>query len=210
MLTLRKLIWNNCFSYGEKNYIDFNETPLTQLVGINGAGKTAISLILQEVLYGKNIRNIKKQDIANNKSGKKGYYISLSFNKDDDKYLAELDRKSNLKFRLYKNDKDISSHTSLNTYKTLANIIGITDFKVFCQLIYQHSTDSLEFLTATDTNRKKFLINLLQLEKYINYHELFKDKTRILQLDINKDEGAVNTIESWVEDHKDMDFIKQD
>ena len=209
MLILKELLWSNAFSYGIDNRIKFDENPLTQLVGTNGAGKTSISLMLQEVLYGKNIKNIKKQDIANNKSGQKGYHIMLTFDKDGDEYIVELDRKSSLKFKLFKNGEDISSHTSLNTYKTLAEIIGIPDFKIFCQLIYQHSTDSLDFLTATDTNRKKFLISLLQLDKYIEYHEMFKSKARDLQLDINKDTGTVNTIQSWINNHENMDFVKQ-
>ena len=209
MLTLNYMEWGNCFSYGEDNKIDFNIEALTQLVGPNGAGKTSIALMLQEVLYGKNNKNIKKQDIANNKSGVKGYWIRLYFNKDGTDYNIYLDRKSGIKLKLYTWDEDISSHTSLNTYKTIAEIIGIADFKIFCQLIYQHSTDSLDFLTATDTNRKKFLISLLQLDKYIEYHEIFKDKARTLHLDIVKDESAVNTIESWIRNNKDVDLIKQ-
>ena len=210
MLTFKKLQWSNCFSYGESNYIDFDKEPLMQLVGINGSGKTSISLILQEILYGKNIKNIKKQDIGNNKSGKTGYYASLSFNKDGNEYLVELDRKSNLKFRLYKGEEDISSHTSLATYKTLAKLIGIDDFKIFCQLIYQHSTDSLDFLTATDTNRKRFLISLLQLDRYIELHELFKDKVRVTNSSITGKEGSIHTLEAWINKHKDMDLIRQD
>lgn len=209
MLTFKTLRWSNCFSYGENNYIDFDKETLTQLVGINGCGKTSISLILQEVLYGKNIKNIKKQDIANNKSGQSGYYATLLFNKDGDEYIVELDRKSNLKFRLYKNEMDISSHTSLNTYKTLAKIIGIDDFKIFCQLIYQHSTDSLDFLTATDTNRKRFLISLLQLDRYIELHELFKDKVRAANTSITGLTASTSLLESWINKHQDMDLIKQ-
>lgn len=203
------MIWDNCFSYGDNNYIKFDKEPLTQLIGSNGAGKTSISLMLQEVLYGKNNKNIKKQDIANNKSGKKGYRIQLEFEKDGNDYLVDLDRKSNLKFKLYKNDKDISSHTSLNTYKTLADIIGVADFKIFCQLIYQHSTDSLDFLTATDTNRKKFLISLLQLDRYLELHEHFKEKVRIVNSEMTSLTGSVNTIETWINKHKDMDFNKK-
>jgi DNA repair exonuclease SbcCD ATPase subunit len=201
--------WDNCFSYGDNNKIRFDEVPLTQLVGPNGAGKTSISLMIQEVLYGKNIKNIKKQDITNNKSGKSGYNIFLEFEKGKDIYTITLDRKSNLKLKLYKNSKDRSSHTSLNTYKTIANIIGVEDFKIFCQLIYQHSTDSLDFLTATDTNRKKFLISLLQLDKYIELHDLFKDKVRTVTSDITQLTGSINTIESWINNNKDMDFVKQ-
>ena len=209
MLTFKKMKWNNCFSYGDNNEIQFDEAPLTQLVGINGAGKTSISLMIQEVLYGKNIKGIKKQDITNNKSGKKGYSICLFFEKDEIDYSVHLNRNSNLKFKLYKEDQDISSHTSLNTYKTLNEIIGIDDFKVFCQLIYQHSTDSLEFLTATDTNRKKFLISLLQLERYIELHEHFKDKVKVVNSDINNLEGGISTIETWIKNNENMDFVKQ-
>lgn len=210
MLTLKSMSWENCFSYGKDNYIEFNKEPLTQLVGINGSGKTSISLMIQEALYGKNNKNIKKQDIANNKSGEKGYRINLKFDKDGDEYSVLLDRKANLKFKLYKNGEDISSHTSLNTYKTLADIIGVADFKVFCQLIYQHSTDSLDFLTATDTNRKKFLISLLQLDRYLELHEHFKEKVRVINSEITGLLGSVGTIESWIEKHKDMDFLKQE
>ena len=159
MLTLKKLKWSNCFSYGDNNEIDFDKEPLTQLVGSNGAGKTSISLLLQEILYGKNIKNIKKQDITNNKTDKVGYWINLEFTKNGINYEIDLNRKSNLKLKLLQDGVDISSHTSLNTYKSINEIVGVADFKVFCQLIYQHSTDSLDFLTATDTNRKKFLIN---------------------------------------------------
>ena len=132
MLTLKKLEWSNCFSYGDNNSVDFTESPLTQLIGSNGAGKTSIALLIQEVLYGKNSKNIKKQDIANNKSGKKGYHVRLEFSKAGDEYVIDLDRRSSLKLKLLKNGEDISSHTSLNTYKTISDIIGISDFKVFC------------------------------------------------------------------------------
>jgi DNA repair exonuclease SbcCD ATPase subunit len=111
---------------------------------------------------------------------------------------------------LYRGEEDMSSHTSIDTYKSLAEIIGIDDVKVFCQLIYQHSTDSLEFLTATDTNRKKFLISLLQLERYTELHEHFKDKVRVLSGDISTLEGGVNTIKSWIEHNENMDFVKRD
>ena len=210
MLILKRLKWSNCFSYGDNNELNLAAAPLTQLVGANGAGKTSISLMIQEILYGKNSKNIKKQDITNNKSGKKGYSICLFFEKDGIDYSVHLTRTTSLKFKLYRGEEDISSHTSLNTYKTLAEIIGIDDFKVFCQLIYQHSTDSLDFLTATDTNRKKFLISLLQLERYTELHEHFKDKAKVLSSDISSLEGGISTVESWIDNHKDMDFMKRE
>lgn len=205
MITLKQLRWSNCFSYAEDNYLNLDENAITQLIGPNGAGKTSIPLILQEVLYGKNIKGIKKQDIENRNTTRKGYNIELDFSKGEDEYTIILDRKSTLKLKLLKNGTDISSHTSINTYKTISDILGIEDFKTFLQLIYQSSTDSLEFLTATDTNRKKFLISLLQLNKYVELHELFKAKAKEVHDTIKELNGSVNNIQSWIEKHERMD-----
>ena len=47
------------FSYGEKeNCIRFNNNKITQLTAPNGSGKSSIALILQEVLFNKNIKSI--------------------------------------------------------------------------------------------------------------------------------------------------------
>ena len=81
-------------------------------------------------------------------------------------------RRAALKCKLTKNGEDISSHTASNTYKTLGEVLGI-DFKTFSQLVYQNTNAVLQFLTATDTNRKKFLIDLLKLDEYVSYFESF-------------------------------------
>ena len=65
MIILQKLKWDNCFSYGEGNELNLSDATLTQLVGTNGVGKSSIPLILEEVLFNKNSKNVKKADIAN-------------------------------------------------------------------------------------------------------------------------------------------------
>ena len=65
MITLNKLSINNMFSYGQNNEIDLSSNKITQLTAPNGSGKSSIALILQELLYSKNIKNIKKADILN-------------------------------------------------------------------------------------------------------------------------------------------------
>ena len=97
--------------------------------------------------------------------------------------------------------EDISSHTATNTYKTLQDIIGI-DFKTFSQLVYQNTNSSLQFLTATDTNRKKFLIDLLHLEHYVRLFDLFKEEARKSTLNLNSIESKIATIEKWLNDNK--------
>ena len=200
MITLQKLKWSNCFSYGPDNELDLASNTVTQLVGTNGMGKSSIPLIIEEALYNKNSKGIKKADIPNRYINN-GYHIHLTFTKDDTIYEVIIDRKSNIKIRLLENGEDISSHTATNTYKTLQDIVGI-DFKTFSQLVYQNTNSSLQFLTATDTNRKKFLIDLLHLEHYVKLFELFKEESRRLSIDIAGHESKISTIEKWLNDNK--------
>ena len=200
MITLQKLQWNNCFSYGPNNEIDLDGQTVTQILGTNGMGKSSIPLIIEEALYNKNSKGIKKADIPNRYLNN-GYDIVLNFTKDDDVYKITVNRKSNIKIKFEKNGEDISSHTATNTYKSIQEVIGI-DFKTFSQLVYQNTNASLQFLTATDTNRKKFLIELLALEKYVELFEIFKAASRDVSLQINSIDSQVKTIEKWLQDNK--------
>ena len=200
MITLKTLRWDNCFSYGENNQVDLSDNKLTQIIGINGVGKSSIPLILEEILFNKNSKGVKKADIANRNVGK-GYTIFLSFEKDEEEYEIHLDRKNNLKLKLLKDGQDISSHTATNTYKTLNEIIGI-DFKTFSQVVYQNTNASLQFLTATDTNRKKFLIDLLNLDEYVELFDTFKVESKNAEDALSVAKGKLSTIEKWLENNK--------
>jgi DNA repair exonuclease SbcCD ATPase subunit len=200
MITLQKLKWSNCFSYGADNELDLSSTTVTQLIGTNGMGKSSIPLIIEEALYNKNSKGIKKADIPN-RYVNQGYNIHLEFTKDEKHYDVIIDRKSSIKLKLLEDGEDISSHTATNTYKTLQDIIGI-DFKTFSQLVYQNTNSSLQFLTATDTNRKKFLIDLLHLEHYVKLFDLFKEEARKSALNLNSIESKIATIEKWLSSNK--------
>ena len=199
MITLQKLKWDNCFSYGEGNELDLNSTTLTQIIGTNGTGKSSIPLIIEEALYNKNSKGIKKADIAN-RYVNDGYSIHLWFAKDNSNYEIVVNRKTSVKLKLLKDGEDISSHTATNTYKTLQEILGV-DFKTFSQLVYQNTNASLQFLTATDANRKKFLIDLLHLEKYVDLFEIFKNAHRSAVNDRSNLSGKLSTVVKWLENN---------
>ena len=200
MITLKQLKWNNCFSYGADNEINLNDSTLTQIIGTNGMGKSSIPLIIEEALYNKNSKGIKKADIPN-RYVNNGYDIYLSFEKEDSLYEITINRKVNVKVKLEENGVDISSHTATNTYKTIQEILGI-DFKTFSQLVYQNTNSSLQFLTATDTNRKKFLIDLLHLEEYVKLFEVFKEAAKASATNLTSIESKISTIEKWLSDNK--------
>ena len=200
MITLKRLQWDNCFSYGQDNDLLLDDNSVTQIIGTNGMGKSSIPLIIEEALYNKNSKGIKKADIPNRYIND-GYKIVLTFTKDDDVYSVNINRKTNIKVKLEKNGEDISSHTATNTYKTIQDIIGV-DFKTFSQLVYQNTNASLQFLTATDTNRKKFLIDLLHLENYVELFDIFKEASRLVSSEITGLQAKIDTIEKWLVDNK--------
>ena len=200
MITLQTLKWDNCFSYGSGNELQLNDNTVTQILGTNGMGKSSIPLIIEEALYNKNSKGIKKADIPN-RYVNNGYNIYLCFTKDEDRYEITVNRKTSIKVKLEKNGTDISSHTATNTYKTLQEVLGV-DFKTFSQLVYQNTNASLQFLTATDANRKKFLIDLLHLEKYVELFEVFKAASREVSSTSSTIAGKLATVEKWLQDNK--------
>ena len=187
------------FSYGTNNTIHFTQEPITQLVGLNGHGKSSIPLILEEVLFNKNSKGIKKGDIVNRNLDTNKFNATLIFSVFNDKYTIELNRAgATQKVKLLKNGSDISSHTATDTFKQLEKIIGL-DFKTFSQIVYQNSSSSLQFLTATDTARKNFLIELLSLERYVKIFEEVKKVHKGVADKLLATQTKVSTIKAWID-----------
>lgn len=206
-ITLKQLSFSNMFSYGAGNTIPLNRNRITQLTAINGSGKSSIALILQELLYNKNIKGIKKGDILNRYIKDKNWNGLLEFDVDDVSYSVVVKRSgATTKVELYKNGADISEHKVLDTYKKIQDILGL-DFEIFTQITYQSSVDLLDFLKATDTNRKKFLINLFNLEKYIAIGDKIKVRASEIDKDIVKLQGELKSIEDFLNSTSIPEYI---
>lgn len=198
MIIFEKLEWSNMFSYGANNSINFTSEPITQLIGLNGHGKSSVPLILEEVLFNKNSKGIKKGDIVNRNLDTNKFNATLTFKVFNDNYRIELSRAgATQKVKLLKNGSDISSHTATDTFKQIESIIGL-DFKTFSQIVYQNSNSSLQFLTATDTARKNFLIELLSLERYVKIFEEVKKVHKGVADRLLTVQTKLDTIKAWI------------
>lgn len=198
MITLVDMSWYNMLSYGEDNYICFTDNRLTQLVGKNGHGKSSIPYILEELLFNKNSKGYKKADLLNRHAKRKEFGGAVRWKVNNDEYEVIVKRTpTSQKVILKKNSDDISQHTVTAIYKMIEDMFA-TDVKIISQLVYQNLNSSLQFLTATDTNRKKFLIDLLNLERYVEKHEKVKTALKSLSATIKTLEGSCNTYESWL------------
>lgn len=206
MIIFKELRWGNAFSYGPTNKINFVDSALTQLVGKNGHGKSSIALVLEEVLFNTNSKKIKKADVLNRYTKEKNYWIELDFTKDNNEYRIITKRTSTSgTVSLLCNGDDISSHTATGTYKSIELILGY-DHKTFSQIVYQSNVSSLEFLTATDTARKKFLIELLNLSAYTKAADVFKELASQANKVVDISQAKVQTINSWLAKYEKTDL----
>ena len=206
MITIKAMKWGNWFSYGDDNFIQFDDSKVIQITGLNGSGKSSIPVIIGEVLCNKNALGKTKAKLSNRYLDDPTW-AKIWFNRDEDEYIVDYSRKSTLKLSLFKNGVDISSHSTTNTYITLLDILGY-DFKTLWGLIYQSSKEGLEFLTATDTNRKKFLIKLFNLNMYLHIHDNFKILTTNENTKLQVLKGKISTIESWIGKNKKENLIE--
>lgn len=208
MILLKNLSWSNIFSYGAENKLRFNEEPITQLLGQNGSGKSSIPLILEETLFNKNSKGIKKTDIVNRALGTNKYNSECSFSILDKDYVLSINRSgATQKVKLIEDGQDISSHTATATFAKIEALLGL-DFKTFSQLVYQNSNSSLQFLTATDTNRKKFLIDLLSLDRYITLFEQIKLLHKSVHESLISLKSKESTIRQWLIDTSKTDLVE--
>lgn len=206
MITFKEIRWGNAFSYGPSNLIKLDAGPLTQIVGKNGHGKSSIALIIEEVLFNQNSKKIKKADILNRYTKDKNYFIELNFNKDGIEYEVITTRNATSStIKLLRDKVDISSHTATGTYKTIENVLGF-DHKTFSQIVYQSSVSSLEFLTATDTARKKFLIELLNLTVYTRAADVFKEQASGVNKNVDALQAKVSTVRAWLTKYTNEDL----
>lgn len=205
MIKFKTLSWSNAFSYGADNTIKLDDCSLTQLVGKNGNGKSSIALILEEVLFNTNSRKIKKSDILNRYTESKNYVIRVTFDSTASYEVVTTRTATTSSVKLIRDGVDISSHTATGTYKQIEQILGF-DHKTFSQIVYQSSISSLEFLTATDTARKKFLIELLNLGIYSKAADVFKESASAISRKLEVSQAKAAQVGSWLNKYRDTDL----
>lgn len=198
-VTINRLEFSNMFSYGKDVSITFG-SKVMQLVGENGTGKSSIPAVLEDLFYNKNSRGVKKSSLKNRHTTDNWYSAAADFSVGEDEYRLEKRTTSTTSLKLIKNGKDISGHTATQTYDIVQNILGM-DFSTFTKLVYQSILSNLDFLRATDGNRKKFLVALLGLEKYSDIQTKVKNattdiKSKLAGLDIGIKSVTANSIKA--------------
>lgn len=175
---------------------------------VHNSGKSSIPLVLEETLFNKNSKGIKKADVVNRALDTNKYSSECSFSIFEKEYVLSISRSgATQKVKLTEDGEDISSHTATATFAKVEALLGL-DFKTFSQLVYQNSNSSLQFLTATDTNRKKFLIDLLSLDRYITLFEQIKLLHKNVHESLIGLKSKESTIRQWLMDASKTDLLE--
>lgn len=181
------------FRYGAENEFVF-DSRVVMLTGRNGSGKSSIPAILEDLFYNKNSRGVKKGSLKNRNTSDKNYWSEAEFSIDGANYFVRKETTSTTKLVLTKNGVDISGHTATQTYAIIQELFGM-DFSTFSKLVYQSTNSSLDFLLATDANRKKFLVSLLGLERYSEIAKLIKDELASTKSELASVNSAIASLE---------------
>lgn len=197
----KKISFKNFRSHYEFEY-EFKPGTLTAFVGKNGAGKSSVLLAIMTALYNDPMNGDKITDLVNSKKGK-NLEIFLDFNINEDVYQIQKYYKHKQKgstILLYKNGKNISEKTVIDTHKKIENII--VPKQVFYNTVYFAQQVKDFFTSLTDTEQKKIFNAILGLEEYKLYYEECDKNLKTGEKLLSSLSLNISNIETKIENNK--------
>ena len=193
MIKIQDLTVKNFMSVGNTTQaINFNKNQLTLVLGENldqggddagsrnGTGKTTIINALSYALFGQALTNIRRDNLVN-KTNSKGMLVTLTFEKNGEKYHIERGRKPNLlKFSINNEDQEITDESQGDSRKTQQDIntlLGMSHdmFKHILAL----NTYTEPFLALKNNDQRAIIEQLLGITILSEKADLLREQMRI-------------------------------
>lgn len=190
-MKFKKVIIKNFLSFGNQpEEINLNTGKVIHIVGNNAAGKSSIANAITFALFGKGLKNLKKNELVNN-INKKDCEVQLFFEKNGIEYHIIRGIAPN-KLEIYKNKQLIDQSSKVLEYQyLLENDILQMPYDLFTQLIILSGAHFVPFFRMKNTARKKFLEDLLSLNELSLMEKIVKGHL----LDIkNKKNEAISAL----------------
>jgi len=175
----KRFEWDNMFSYGEENVIDF--TKLHDVVGLfapNTSGKSTLLSALSFCIFDKCDREFKASNIINVQ--KMNFRCKFNFEIDGVDFFieksAKLDKKGNAKvdveFWKTVNDKrvDLNEDDRRDTGKLIREYLGTYEDFVLTTLSVQNTKNAGSFIDMGHTERKDLLAQFMGLDVFDKLH----------------------------------------
>jgi len=211
---MKKIIFNtltikNFLSVGDKP-VKINFRPgLHGITGINrdqldrrnGVGKSTIPDALHFALFGTTIRELKKEFIINNITGKT-CTVSLTFTviKGNDKQNYEIVRTLEpSKCILYLNDRDITRDSIANTTEYISEIIQCTP-EIFQNCVIMTVNNTVPFMAKKKADKRKFIEGIFNLEIFskmlVQLRDEYSEVKKTLDIETARQEEIFTSIDT--------------
>jgi DNA repair exonuclease SbcCD ATPase subunit len=206
-----------------KNFLSVGEEPVVinfqpgvniitgknkdQLDRRNGIGKSTITDALSFVLFGNTLRDLKKEFIINNITGKTaeiGLEFTITLGNSVKRY--ELYRSIDpSKFFLYEDGVDLTRDSMVNTTDYLQNTLNITP-EIFQNCIVMAVNNTTPFMAKKRVEKRKFIESIFNLEVFSRMNNILKDEygevKRSFDISAGKHE-ELNTLLSKIKGQKE-------
>ena len=214
---MKKIIFNtltlkNFLSVGEKPVKINFKTGLHGITGINrdqldrknGVGKSTIPDALHFALFGSTIRELKKEFIINDITGKT-CEVSLSFSiiQGKEKQNYEIIRTLEpSKCMLYLNDRDITRDSIVNTTEYICELIQCTP-EVFQNCVVMTVNSTVPFMAKKKAEKRKFIEGIFNLEIFskmlLQLRDEYNDIRKNLDIENTRQEETSTSVQTLLQ-----------
>ncbi len=167
---------------------------------VNGIGKSCIAELFYYSLFGKTIRDIKKEFIINNITKGKGA-IELTFDVETDNDTQTYTIKRQLKpssVTLLRGEEDITKDSIANTDKFICDLIGSNP--VICRSCDILSlSDNIPFMAKKPEEKRKFINDIFSLEVFGKMSNELKNLIRENKSEMNISSAKLEEINNTLE-----------
>lgn len=188
---LKSLHFSNMFSYGEDNYINFeNMSNVVGLFGKNAVGKSSIIDVILFTLFDKTTRAYKGEDIINTNKEKFSTLLNFELN-DTDYFIKKTGKKLYRKEKLLRVKVDIdfwriingvkenlNGEARKNTSKIIKQYVG--EYEDFLLTSISTQNDNSNFIDMRQSDRKEFLRQILKVSIFDQLYSIASEEYKIL------------------------------
>jgi exonuclease SbcC len=179
----------------EEAFVEFDDSGLILVQGwnydvgrANGAGKTAIFNAITFALYNKLPRKITATEIL--RRGSKAGYVELCVQVGTDQFVVKRSRPTGVLFSK-------GAETLTISQEGWERILGL-NYDQFVISMYASQGASTRFLSINDSDKKQFLLQLLNLEEFADCKTLADKKVNLFQADLASNESKIDALNSKI------------
>jgi len=173
---------------------NLNNKGLCLIVGDNGSGKSSIRQAIEYLLTDTTSDNLPLEELSYNSDGncmmkivlkKEDSIIEITKYRDDSTH-------NNRTLLVVDGDDSLTASDRRITQKNIESVLGFTEKSLYSSSIFSGGTDS--FIESKETDRKKLIYELYDLDKYNELAEIAKEITKDIETDIEKVKGEIESL----------------